>query len=40
MIISRSPSGKKGNIEVDGQLLEQINRMKYLGTLITEEIKT
>ena len=40
MIISRSPSEKKINIQVDGHLLEQIDRMKYLGTLITEEIKT
>ena len=40
MIISRNPSGKKVNIKVDGQNLEQIDRMKYLGTLITEEIKT
>ena len=40
MIISRNPSGKKVNIKVDGQNLEQIDKMKYLGTLITEEIKT
>ena len=40
MIISRNPTGKKVNIEVDGQILEQIDKMKYLGTLITEEIKT
>ena len=40
MIISRNPAGKKLNIEVDGQYLEQIEKMKYLGTLITEEIKT
>ena len=40
MIISRNPTGKKVNIEVDGQNLEQIEKMKYLGTLITEEIKT
>ena len=40
MIISRNPAGKKVNIEVDGQYLEQIEKMKYLGTLITEEIKT
>ena len=38
--VSRSPAGKKLNIEVDGQYLEQIEKMKYLGTLITEEIKT
>ena len=31
---------KKKNVQVDGHLLEQIDRMKYLGTLITEEIKT
>ena len=40
LIISRNPSGKKVNIKVDGQNLEQIDKMKYLGTLITEEIKT
>ena len=40
MIISSNPTGKKINIEVDGQNLEQIEKMKYLGTLITEEIKT
>ena len=40
MIISRNPAGKKVNIEVDGQYLEQIEKMKCLGTLITEEIKT
>ena len=40
MIISRNPTGKKVNIVVDGQYLEQIEKMKYLGTLITEEIKT
>ena len=40
MIISRNPTGKKVNIEVDDQNLEQIEKMKYLGTLITEEIKT
>ena len=28
------------NIVVDGQYLELIEKMKYLGTLITEEIKT
>ena len=39
MIISRNSSGKKINIQVDGHLLEQIDRMKYLGTLIAEEIK-
>ena len=40
MIISRNPTGKKIKIEVDGQYLEQIEKMKYLGTLITEEVKT
>ena len=40
MIISRNPAGKKVNIVVDDQYLEQIEKMKYLGTLITEEIKT
>ena len=40
MMISRNPKGKKIIIEVDGQYLEQIEKMKYLGTLITEEVKT
>ena len=40
MIISRNPAGKKVKIEVYGQYLEQIEKMKYLETLITEEIKT
>ena len=39
MIVSRNPTGKKIDIEVDGQYLEQIEKSEYLGTLVMGEIK-
>ena len=40
MIISKDPEGKKLNIRVGNEVLEQIENMKYLGTQITVHIKT
>ena len=40
MIISKDPEGKKLNIRVGNEVLEQIEKMKYLGTQITVDIKT
>ena len=40
MIISKDPEGKKLNIRVGNEVVEQIEKMKYLGTQITVDIKT
>ena len=40
MIISRDPEGKKVDIKVDNETLQQVEKFIYLGTLILEEIKT
>ena len=39
MIISRDPKGKKLDIKVDNETLQQVEKFIYLGTLILEEIK-
>ena len=38
--ISRDPEGKKVDIKVDNETLQQVEKFIYLGTLILEEIKT
>ena len=40
MIISRNPEGKKVDIKVDNETIQQVEKFIYLGTLILEEIKT
>ena len=40
MIISREPEGKKVDIKVDNETIQQVGKFIYLGTLIFEEIKT
>ena len=40
MIISRDPEGKKVDIKVDNEGIQQVEKFIYLGTLILEEIKT
>ena len=40
MIISRDPEGKKVDINLDNETLQQVEKFIYLGTLILEEIKT
>ena len=40
MIISRDPEGKKVDIKVDNETIQQVEKFIYLGTLILEEIKT
>ena len=40
MIISRDPEGKKVDIKVDNETLQQVEKFIYVVTLILEEIKT
>ena len=40
MVISKDPEGKKLNIKVGNDTLEQVEKMKYLGTQITTDIRT
>ena len=39
MVISKNPEGKKIEIKVDTQTLEQVDKFKYLGTQITDDGK-
>ena len=40
MIISRDPEGRKVDIKVDNETIQQVEKFIYLGTLILEEIRT
>ena len=40
MLISRKPEGKKIEIKVDNEMLQQVNKYIYLGTEISEEAKS
>ena len=40
MIISRKPEGKSVQIEVGDEILQQVHNYIYLGTEISEEIKS
>ena len=40
MINSKEPKGKKVEIKVNGETLEQVDSFKYLGTQITDDLKT
>ena len=40
MINSKEPKGKKVEIKVNGETLEQVDTFKYLGTQITDDLKT
>ena len=40
MFISRDPEGKKADIKVDSETIKQVGKFIYLGTLISEEVKT
>ena len=40
MIISKDPEGKKVDIKVDNETLQQVEKFIYLGTLIIKEMKT
>ena len=37
MINSKEPKGKKVEIKVNGETLEQVDSFKYLGTQITDD---
>ena len=40
MINSKEPKGKKVEIKVNGETLEQVDTFKYLGTQIKDDLKT
>ena len=40
MVLSKEPKGKKVEIQVNGEVLEQVDTFKYLGTQIKDDLKT
>ena len=40
MALSKEPKGKKVEIQVNGEVLEQVDTFKYLGTQIKDDLKT
>ena len=40
MILSKEPKGKKVEIKVNNETLEQVDTFKYLGTQIKDNLKT
>ena len=37
MVVSKKPNSPKVNITIDGQQIEEVTSIMYLGSLITEE---
>ena len=40
MVLSKDPKGKQVEIKVNGEILEQVDTFKYLGTQINDDLKT
>ena len=40
MVVSEKPNAPKVNIAIDGQLIEQVKSHMYLGSLITEDVRS